>query len=104
MNLEMKTKKENAVLTVALSGEVNTVTASELNALLDENLPEIQSLLLDFADCDFVSSAGLRVLLNTFKKMKADGKTMKLQNIGPDFREVLKITGLDSVFGFTGEG
>ena len=99
MALELKTKKEDGALTVELSGEVNTLTAPELKELLDENLPEIQSLFLDFADCDYVSSAGLRVLLDAFKKMQAAGNTMTIQNIGPGFSEVLEVTGLDVVFG-----
>ena len=99
MALELKTKKEDGALTVELSGEVNTLTAPELKELLDENLPEIQTLFLDFADCDYVSSAGLRVLLDAFKKMQAAGNTMTIQNIGPGFSEVLEVTGLDVVFG-----
>ena len=98
MDLELKTKKEGAELTVALTGELNTLTAPELKALLEENLAETEALHLDFAGCDFVSSAGLRVLLNTYKGMKAKKGTMDLTNIGPSFSEVLNITGLDAVF------
>ena len=103
MVLELTTKKEDGALTVALSGELNTMTAPELKALLDENLPGAQALFLDFADCDYVSSAGLRVLLDAFKKMQADNNTMTLQNIGPNFREVLEVTGLDAAFGCVAE-
>ena len=99
MALELKTNKEEGALTVELSGELNTLTAPELKALLDENLPEIQSLFLDFGDCDYVSSAGLRVLLDAFKTMQADDRTMELKNVGPEFSEVLEVTGLDLVFG-----
>ena len=98
MDLEMITTMEGSVLTVALNGELNTLTAPELKALMEEKVPDIDALCLDFAGCDFVSSAGLRVLLNTYKGMKAKKGTMELLNIGPSFSEVLYITGLDAVF------
>ena len=99
MNLELITKREGAAFTVALKGELDSVSAPELKAVLEENLAETEVLCLDFAGCDFVSSAGLRVLLNTYKSMKAKKGTMKFTNIGPNFTEVLNITGLDVVFG-----
>ena len=94
----MKTKKEGGTFTVALSGELNTLTAPDFNALLEKNLPETELLVLDFADCDYVSSAGLRVLLNTFKILKERGDQMELQNIGPNLADNLKVTGLDVLF------
>ena len=99
MELKLTTKRDGRELTVSLNGEVNTLTAPELKALLDAELPETDSLLFDFSGCDSVSSAGLRVLLKTFKKLKARKGQMKILNIGPVFREVLDITGLDVVFG-----
>ncbi len=58
----------------------------------------MKALTLDFTGCDYVSSAGLRVLLATFKLMKAAGGTMKLSNVGENFMDVLQNTGLDAVF------
>ena len=98
MALNLTTKKEGSALTVALEGELNTTTAPELKDLLDKSIPEIDALSLNFAGCDFVSSAGLRVLLNTYKSMKAKNGAMELTNVGPSFKEVLNITGLDAVF------
>ena len=59
----------------------------------------MKALTLDFKECDYVSSAGLRVLLATFKQMKAAKGTMALANVGENFRDVLENTGLDAVFG-----
>lgn len=97
--MQLTTEKNGAELTIHLSGELNTMTAPELQALLDKELTDVQTLTLDFAECDYVSSAGLRVLLATFKQMKASQGSMSITNVGPDFRDVLKITGLDNVFG-----
>ena len=76
--------------------QANVEASAEVKA---EKLSETDTLYLDFAGCDFVSSAGLRVLLNTYKSMKAKNGTMNFMNIGPNFSEVLNITGLDKVFG-----
>ena len=93
------TKEKNGnELTVHLSGELNTLTAPELSALLDSELKDVQRLTLDFAACDYVSSAGLRVLLATFKQMKAAKGTMRLSHVGENFMDVLQNTGLDAVF------
>lgn len=98
MALKLTTKKEGASITVALDGELNNQTAPDLKNLLERSIIETDNLCLDFEKCDFVSSAGLRVLLNTFKSLKAKKGTMKFLNIGPSFSEVLNITGLDAVF------
>ena len=96
--MELKTQKKDASLTVSLSGELNTLTAPALSALLEAELPGIQSLTLDFAECDYVSSAGIRVLLAAFKQMKAAKGKMALCHVGENFTEVLENTGLDAVF------
>jgi anti-sigma B factor antagonist len=97
--MTLTTKKDGTQLTVCLSGELNTLTAPELTALLDRELGGMQALVLDFTECDYVSSAGLRVLLATYKQMKAANGSMALTNVGENFKDVLKNTGLDAVFG-----
>ena len=97
--MQLTTQKNGTRLTVSLSGELNTLTAADLNACLDKELDGVQSLTLDFAECDYVSSAGLRVLLNTFKRMKMVNGSMELSNVGENFLDVLQNTGLDAVFG-----
>ena len=88
--MNFTTKKEGTELYVTLDGELNTLTAPELKNLLEKELPGMTSLTLDFSGCDYVSSAGIRVLLAAFKQMKAE----KAHN----FMDVLENTGLDAVF------
>lgn len=97
--MTLTTEKNGTALTVRLSGELNTLTAPELTALLNKELGGVNALTLDFAECDYVSSAGLRVLLATFKQMKAVKGSMELANVGENFLDVLQNTGLDAVFG-----
>ena len=96
--MNLTTEKNGEELIVRLSGELNTVTAPELKTLLDEELDGVKDLTLDFAECDYVSSAGIRVLLATYKQLKEEGGSMKLTNVGEFFMKVLKDTCLDAVF------
>lgn len=96
--MELKSQKNGLELTVYLTGELNTLTAPDLSALLEKELSGMQSLTLDFTGCDYVSSAGIRVLLATYKQLKAAKGSMCLTNIGENFSEVLENTGLDAVF------
>lgn len=97
--MNLTTEKNGTELIIHLSGELNTLTAPELNNLLSKELSGVKNLTLDFAECDYVSSAGIRVLLATFKQLKEEGGTMKLTNVGEFFGEILKDTCLDAVFG-----
>ncbi len=96
--MDMKTEKNGTELKITLSGELNALTAPIFSELLDKELPGMNLLTLDFTDCDYVSSAGLRVLLATFKQLKAVKGSMQLKNVGPNFTAVLVNTGLDAVF------
>ena len=98
MTLNMKTEKNGSEMTVFLSGELNTVTAPELGALLDRELPGVQKVTLDVAECGYVSSAGIRVLLSTFKRIKAAKGSLQLSHVGENYMDVLENTGLDAVF------
>ena len=97
--MKLATEKNGTALTVHLSGELNTLTAPELSALLNKELGGVKALTLDFKECDYVSSAGLRVLLATFKQMKSAQGKMALSNVGENFMDVLQNTGLNAVFG-----
>ena len=96
--MKLTKEKNGSSLTVNLSGELNTLTAPELGSLLDAELGGVQDLTLDFTECDYVSSAGLRVLLAAFKQLKAAGGSMALTHVGENFMDVLQNTGLDAVF------
>ena len=96
--MNLTTEKNEEELIVHLSGELNTVTAPELKDLLNDKLSGVKDLTLDFAECDYVSSAGIRVLLATYKQLKEEGGSMKLTNVGEFFMKVLKDTCLDAVF------
>ena len=82
--------KNDGILNVALDGRLDTTTAPELEKFLNENCVDVQGLTLDCEKLAYISSAGLRVLLATQKKMK---NSMKLTNVCELVMEVFEMTG-----------
>jgi len=81
-------------LTIALSGRLDTLTAPQLEQETS-SLDGIKELIIDMKDLEYISSAGLRVLL-AFQKLMINGK-MILKNVCPDVLEVLEITGFADI-------
>ena len=86
-----KTINQNAV-TLIVSGRLDTQTAPELEKELDAVLPGIKELTFDMTSLEYVSSAGLRVILNAQKAMNKQG-FMKLTGVNDSIMEVFDITG-----------
>lgn len=89
----IKTRKESE-LNIALQGRLDTVTAPQLEAELE--LEGITALVLDFSALDYISSAGLRVLLAAQKTMNKQGE-MLLRGVNEDIMEVFDITGFSDI-------
>ena len=87
---------ENTTLTLTLNGRLDTVTAPQLESELQASLDGVSRLVLDFADLEYVSSAGLRVLLSAQKKMNAQG-SMKITNVQTAVMEILDVTGFSDI-------
>jgi anti-sigma B factor antagonist len=89
--MEIKIQNNDASMTVALSGKLDTTTALELEKKLGA-LDGIEELLFDLNALDYISSAGLRTLLMFHKKM-AERKGMKIENVKPAVMDIFKLTG-----------
>ena len=81
---------------IALTGRLDTMSSPELDELVANGLEGVADLTLDFKGVDYISSAGLRVLLRAKKKMDACGK-MKLVGVSPMITEIFEITGFDKI-------
>ena len=84
--------QEGSKLTVALEGRLDTTTAPELEADLKESLNGVTELIMDLEKLDYISSAGLRVLLWAQKTMNQKG-SMKLTNVNETVMEIFDVTG-----------
>ena len=90
--LNLNVTKDGETLCVALEGRLDTVSSPELEECLREDLPGMTLLVLDFEKLDYISSAGLRVLLQAHKRMNGQGRMM-LRNVGESILEIFEVTG-----------
>lgn len=83
-------------LVVSVIGEINSFTAPELEEVIKNDLNGVKSLVFDFKEVEYLSSAGLRVLLVAQKIMSKQGK-MSLRNVNKSVMEVFEITGFSNI-------
>ena len=94
--MTIEIKKQSDELTIEVAGRLDTITAPVLEKTVGENISGITSLVLDFKGLEYISSAGLRVLLSAQKKMQKLG-SMKLVGVCEDVMEVLEMTGFADI-------
>ena len=94
MTIEIKKSAEEIVLEV--TGRLDTITAPALEKTINENLVDVKSLILDFKSLDYISSAGLRVLLGAQKKLHQVG-VMKIINVCEEVMDIFEMTGFADI-------
>ena len=94
--MEINKTAFGSILTIALTGRLDTTTAPQLEAELQSSLAGVSELTLDFSALDYISSAGLRVLLAAQKAMNKQG-SMKIRSVNADIMEVFEITGFSDI-------
>jgi len=92
--MEIIKNLDNETLTVSLQGRLDTTTAPTLESSLKDDLSNIKSLIIDLKELEYISSAGLRVLLALQKIMNDKGELI-IKNVKPEVNEVFEITGFD---------
>ena len=83
-------------ITLKIIGRLDTTTAPELEATVDGCIADLKELVMDCSELEYVSSAGLRVILKAQKLMNAQG-TMKVMNVNETIMEVFEITGFADI-------
>jgi anti-sigma B factor antagonist len=94
--LNISKKSEDSKLYVAVEGRLDTTTAPELEESLKDELDNVSELVIDLKDLDYISSAGLRVLLACQKKMMKQGK-MTVTNPNDVISEIFEVTGFSDI-------
>lgn len=84
--------------TISVSGSLNTNTASELESVLNTAFESASSVTFDFAHLDYISSAGLRVLMVAYKKADALGGSIQIVGASDEVRDVFEVTGFSDIF------
>ena len=93
--MEINTVVKDNTLHVAVAGRLDTVTAPELETELSKQLDQMEGIEFDFSDLQYISSAGLRVLLSTYKKVKEGN--MVIRNVREELMEIFDITGFSEI-------
>ena len=94
MTIEIKKATEETIIEVV--GRLDTITAPALDKTINEDVGEVKNLVLDLKGTEYISSAGLRVLLSAQKKMQKVG-SMKVTNVCAEVMEVFEMTGFADI-------
>ncbi len=94
--MKIQKDRKDQELTVTLNGRLDTTTAPMLEQELLQSWNDISTLILDLKELDYISSAGLRVILTAQKQMLKQG-SMKLRNLSENVREVFEMTGFADI-------
>ncbi len=95
--LTIRSNKNGDELTVFLEGKITSKTAPELESEIERTPGDVKTLILDFEGLEYLTSAGLRVLLAAQQKMEEAGSVMKLRNINNAIMNIFNSTGFIDV-------
>lgn len=94
--MTIEIKKNAEVTTIEVVGRLDTITAPVLDKTIHEDLGDTKNLVLNLQGVEYISSAGLRVLLSAQKQMQKIG-SMKVTNVCPEIMEVFEMTGFADI-------
>ena len=94
--MTIEKKVEGTTLTIALEGRLDTTTSPDLEEALAASLDGVTALVFDFTKLDYLSSAGLRVLLSAQKRMNKQG-SMVICNVSEEIMEIFEVTGFSDI-------
>jgi len=95
--MQISTRTSNDIHIVGISGSLDSTTSPEAQKSLDAVLAGAKKVALDFSQLDYISSAGLRILLGAAKQLRAKGGTLGMFGLNQSVREVFDISGFSSI-------
>ena len=100
-DVKISSKRDGENLTLKLSGKLNTDASNSAKNEILSALDGVKNLTFDLNGLEYISSSGLRILIAAMKKIRAQGGTMTVQNVGEQVRDVLNMTGFAQIFNLT---
>ena len=94
--LDIKKTMDGNELVIALKGRLDTLTSPQLEEELNGCIDDAEVLVFDFSELEYISSAGLRVLLSAQKTMNTKG-SMSVRNVSDEIREIFDVTGFSDI-------
>jgi anti-anti-sigma factor len=95
--MQFSTRTSNDIHIVAIAGSLDSTTSPEAKKSLDAVVAGARKVALDFTGLDYISSAGLRVLLGAAKQLRASGGTLGMFGLNQSVREVFEISGFATI-------
>jgi len=96
--MEVSNSKQYGLPVVQISGDLDSTTAAAAEKEILSRIELGKPLVLDMADCRYISSAGLRVLLMVGKQLKSQGSAWALAGLSPEIADIMEMTGFSSFF------
>jgi len=87
----------NQELTIKVETRIDTVTAPDFENEINDEMGKFDSLIIDFSELEYISSAGLRVLIATQKKLKPENIPMTITNVNDTINEIFRMSGFDKI-------
>lgn len=84
-------------LTLTVEGRIDTITSQDLDKEINDEFGNFDSLIMDFTNLEYISSAGLRVLIATQKKLKAEDIPFVIKNVNDSVGEIFRMSGFDKI-------
>ena len=92
--MTINVERDFELVTLGITGRLDTTTAPNLEAVINELSEDTKELVFDIAELEYISSAGIRVLLAAYKKMNLNQGIMRIEKANDIVREVFEMTGL----------
>ena len=92
--MTINVERDFELVTLGITGRLDTTTAPNLEAVINELSEDTKELVFDIAELEYISSAGIRVILSAYKKMNQSGGIMRIEKANEIVREVFEMTGL----------
>ncbi|MDR0412736.1 MAG: STAS domain-containing protein [Dysgonamonadaceae bacterium] len=96
--MEVKINIQDNIATIAVKGSIDSKTSGEFSTQIMDRISSTDHVLLDFSDVDFVSSAGLRVLLMIYRQIKSKNGKVVLVGLLDEIKDVMSMTGFINFF------
>ena len=97
--MTINVERDFELVTLEITGRLDTTTAPNLEAVINEISEDTKELVFDMSELEYISSAGIRVLLGAYKKMKANQGVMRIEKVNDIVSEVFEMTGLTQLLG-----
>ena len=90
-------ERELGIVTLKITGRLDTTTSPNLDSVINELPEDTKELVFDMSKVEYISSAGIRVLLRAYKKMNTNQGKTRIENVNDIVREVFEMTGLSEM-------